>query len=711
MYMEIPGDDSLKLPEEYPPEPLFEERPEQTSAIAEMLEKLKTHRVVFLYAPTGSGKSLINLKVAMHRGSGYITTPQTTLVDQYNADLNGKFTGLGSAVMGRKNYHCPYRHSLMEANDLRVPLKLSLIKGFNSKSPALRRLSLSAARAPCISASPSFIGNLPDLLQAAREKRELKRAFRGQDIESPEIKPSLIKACPFVDGCPYYSARNKAMEDTVAVTTFHYFEYGILNGIRRKLLPEKMEKKEEYEGKEEHNAIGTYEWQTPSVGNATPEWTKRGVLVIDEAHNLPDFLVNFFTVSASSKWPRFDFFNFMMMVDGAKGAHPEDISTSTFQVFSKWFSEYYKQEEKRLALLDEAVKKFQIQAMIRGGSENPIVGVRESKCGPDGSVENDDETLFTQEEICEEVEKQAAFLYELGFTKDTLESGVEWIYSPSRLPSSSPSPSDALTEDGVPGHGGGDLAVSWKPYEASPLLESLWSLFPKIVFSSATFLDIPTFLKRLGLDPEDASVVDVPSTFRPDSSPIYFPFPHYLSWKYMKPEGKDGLMAVVGEIERIAAKHPDTKGVVHFHSYEWFRSVYRNVSPATKNRVIVHDSGTRNEKLDEFKSSPRPMVLFAVSMGEGTDFRDDQARWQIIVKTPYQDLKDEWVARHRESEDMGQRWYDISALQMVIQAAGRIVRSRDDWGETYVLDRTALKLIKKYETECPDWFLERIVQP
>ncbi len=93
------------------------------------------------------------------------------------------------------------------------------------------------------------------------------------------------------------------------------------------------------------------------------------------------------------------------------------------------------------------------------------------------------------------------------------------------------------------------------------------------------------------------------------------------------------------------------------------------------------------EKLDEFKSFPGPTILFAVSMGEGTDFRDDQARWQVIVKTPYQDLKDEWVARHRESEDMGQRWYDISALQMVIQAAGRIVRSKDDWGESYIPDR------------------------
>ena len=48
---------------------------------------------------------------------------------------------------------------------------------------------------------------------------------------------------------------------------------------------------------------------------------------------------------------------------------------------------------------------------------------------------------------------------------------------------------------------------------------------------------------------------------------------------------------------------------------------------------------------------------------------------------------------------------------MVIQAAGRSVRSKDDWGETYILDRTALKLIKKYEKECPDWFLERLRPP
>ena len=52
----------------------------------------------------------------------------------------------------------------------------------------------------------------------------------------------------------------------------------------------------------------------------------------------------------------------------------------------------------------------------------------------------------------------------------------------------------------------------------------------------------------------------------------------------------------------------------------------------------------------------------------------------------------------------------MSALQQVIQASGRIMRNDRDWGDTYVLDMNATKLISKYRTEFPRWFLDRIVQ-
>jgi hypothetical protein len=36
-----------------------------------------------------------------------------------------------------------------------------------------------------------------------------------------------------------------------------------------------------------------------------------------------------------------------------------------------------------------------------------------------------------------------------------------------------------------------------------------------------------------------------------------------------------------------------------------------------KERVIVHESGTRNEKLIEFKDSKDSSILFAIKMEEG----------------------------------------------------------------------------------------------
>ena len=83
------------------------------------------------------------------------------------------------------------------------------------------------------------------------------------------------------------------MGDRVAVTTFHYFKYGIVNGVKRSEHPDK----------DGGGDIQPFEGGPSSDGNSRPSWRRRDVLIIDEAHNLPDFLVNFYTVQASSRWP------------------------------------------------------------------------------------------------------------------------------------------------------------------------------------------------------------------------------------------------------------------------------------------------------------------------------------------------------------------------------------------------------------------------
>lgn len=679
----------------------------QGEAVSSLVKALEDHRAVFLDAPTGSGKSLINLSIAQRLGTGYITTPQTTLVSQYNGDVvpGGSFEGLGSAVMGRKNYSCPYAIKLKEINDLTSLLNPRLVKGINSRSSRIRKLSLTAALAPCTTDSPSFVGNLDELLQATSGER-------GEE-EGKEMVPEMVKECPFwneiAKTCPYYSARDRAMEDHVAVTTFHYFEYGVINGIKRS---EENAVTKDTDAMDGEDGRPSFEWNPPPRGNTAskPSWERRDVLIIDEAHNLPDFLVNFYTIEASSRWPRFDFKTFLKEVEKARDDNPDDVSRKTFEVFKKWFKGYCAQEENRLESLKNGQKdlknQIEMNAKIRtGGTEYtiPTVGIKDYAYGTDGSIEIQPEPEYTQDALYEETEKQKEMVYNLGFKKDTLESEVEWIYSPP----APGSPQQSL-QDGDGSAGDGEQAVSWKPYEAAPLLKDLWSMFPKVVFSSATFLDVPAFLKRLGLDPNDAEVVTVDSTFPADRSPIWFPLNRYIGKRYVQPEGKEDLAVVVKEIDRIANLPGcrNTKGVVHFPSYEWFRAIYGNISPELKDRVLIHSSITRNEVLEEFKKSGEPKVLFAIKMEEGTDFKNEQARWQILVKVPYQDIGDEWVSRHKDK--MGQRWYEMSALQQVIQASGRIMRNDRDWGDTYILDMYAMKLINKHRAECPEWFLKRL---
>ena len=675
-------------------------------AIDSILKALESHNIVFLYAPTGSGKSLINLEVAMRSGGAYITTPQTLLVNQYDTDLKGKFANMGHAVMGRKNYPCPYTIKLKEISDLRLPLGIHLVKGIRSRSSPTRELSLTAALAPCTSDSPSFVGNIEALLKVARERTSGQGRVRKEEAMTKMAKAEMARECPFWNdderSCPYYTARDRAMKDSVAVTTFHYFEYGVVNGIRRS---EKDAATKHADGVGSESYEPSFEWDPSSGGETASKtaWKRRNLLIIDEAHNLPDFLVNFYTVQASSRWPRFDFNAFLKEVEKAGHDNPGDISSKTFEVFRKWFMGYYEQEEKWLGTLKENKKKLDVLSRISAGGIAPTVKIKQIRYGREGSVEDERPVEYGLEDIDDDIRKETELLYSLSFRKMTLEADVQWIYCP-------PSPSLEESEAFLPeDDGGGELSVSWKPYDPAPLLNSLWSLFPKVVFSSATFLNIPTFLNRLGLDPSGASVVTVPSTFPPGKAPIRFPLNAHLSKSFLDPENRPSLMVVVREIERIAREHPGAKGVIHFPSYEWFRAVFEKLSEDVRERAMIHTPGTRNERLSEFKSSKEASIMFAIKMEEGTDFPDEQARWQIIVKTPYQDLGDEWIRLHKDK--MGQRWYDLSALQQIIQASGRIVRSKDDWGETYILDMNALKLINRYRGECPDWFLKRLDSP
>ena len=244
-----------------------------------------------------------------------------------------------------------------------------------------------------------------------------------------------------------------------------------------------------------------------------------------------------------------------------------------------------------------------------------------------------------------------------------------------------------------------DKHIQFRPFSPAPYLKDFWKDFDRILLTSATFFGLDQYMEDLGLD-MPYEYIEVPSTFPPEKGMIEFP----LNVRLSRDNFQDTLPEIVYAVDTILEKHPDERGLIHAHTYAYAKAIMEKTTQP--DRIITHDSLTRSDALKEFLHSDRKdIVLLSVNMGEGLDLKDDLARFQIIVKCPYGNLGDPWT---REHFNHSKKWYDYEAIKVILQASGRIVRSEEDYGTTYILDMRVYDLIKKYYDSMPLWFRERI---
>jgi ATP-dependent DNA helicase DinG len=98
-------------------------------------------------------------------------------------------------------------------------------------------------------------------------------------------------------------------------------------------------------------------------------------------------------------------------------------------------------------------------------------------------------------------------------------------------------------------------------------------------------------------------------------------------------------------------------------------------------------------------------VLLGVAMTEGLDLKEDLARSLVIPKVPYPPLGDPYI-RLRTERDA--RWYARQTALAIVQGAGRVVRSEEDFADIYVFDSCFWGFLKEHEALFPPWFLNAI---
>jgi Rad3-related DNA helicase len=278
-----------------------------------------------------------------------------------------------------------------------------------------------------------------------------------------------------------------------------------------------------------------------------------------------------------------------------------------------------------------------------------------------------------------------------------LRSELNWFVSDARDPESP----TTWVVDQPDGEG---APITIKPLDPERYLHhTVWDRGNKFALLSATILNKAAFCRGVGLDPDNVALVDVEHTFPVANRPLY----DVTRGKMTYDSRAETLPKVAKAILRIAAAHPDEKGLVHCHSYAIQSELRTRLARfGLGGRVRAHGRENRDAALESWKATDDPDVFLSVKMEEALDLVGDLCRWQVLCKAPYLNTNDSRVARRL---DEGQwAWYRRTALRTVIQACGRVVRAPDDYGATYLADSSLLELFDRTRGEMPAWFRDQV---
>jgi len=253
-----------------------------------------------------------------------------------------------------------------------------------------------------------------------------------------------------------------------------------------------------------------------------------------------------------------------------------------------------------------------------------------------------------------------------------------------------------------------DKKVKFEPINVGRFLDGLvWSKADKVILSSAT---IPKqgWLDEIGLGDKKVKRLNIPSPFPIENRPIVTS--EAVGKMTYKKKGET-IGPMVRKIKQIAEHHSGEKGIVHCRGYNYIemfkRACYNNgLRGWFKENVAIQDRDNREGSLEHWVTGDKQIFL-SVNMAEGIDLKGDKCRWQVLLKTKYPAMNDERVS-YRIDEMGDWDWYNRKAVIQLEQAYGRAVRSKDDEAVFYILDKSAVGLIKRNKGMFHDWFLEAI---
>ena len=202
----------------------------------------------------------------------------------------------------------------------------------------------------------------------------------------------------------------------------------------------------------------------------------------------------------------------------------------------------------------------------------------------------------------------------------------------------------------------------------------------KFILMTATIGKKEYFEEELGIS--NSFYFEADSPFKVENRPIIYKPVYNFTYRTKD----ESIQKMIPVINNVIQHHPNQNGIIHTPSFSlaWEikkRSKYGNNMVIPKNPLDVKNYMNKGK------------IIVGPNFYEGVDFKDDNARWQIITKIPYMELTNPYIKYRLEND---KHWYTNETLKRLEQTIGRIVRNENDWGVTYIFDKQFERFINLF---------------
>ena len=228
------------------------------------------------------------------------------------------------------------------------------------------------------------------------------------------------------------------------------------------------------------------------------------------------------------------------------------------------------------------------------------------------------------------------------------------------------------------------MSATFKPVKINEYTQDTYFKFGDTnIIMSATILDFKIFTNNLGIHDNEYTGIKIKAVFPAESNKLRHLNVCDLSFKNTNTDTSYAniMSTIVEKIDEILEKHTDDKGIIHCNTYKNMDFIKHNSTHS--NRILTHTPENRLEVIEHHMESKSGTILCSPSMSEGLDLKDNQSRFQIIVKIPYPNYGDLQI-KERIHQDPKFKNYKTSIY--LVQAIGRSVRNKKDHASTYTLD-------------------------